>query len=257
MSDVRIETINHVMVITLDRARKKNALTNSMYGDIATGLTAAKQDAEVHVVLLTAEGPDFCAGNDINALLDAQGDKRLLASTAELFLTALSTFPKPLIAAVTGKAIGIGATLLLHCDLIYVAADAQLTLPFIDLGLVPEAGSARLLPAIVGHPRAFSMFAFGRPLSGSAAADFGLVSTVLPREDVFSAAMEDAKVLAQKSLSALVATKALMRDATAIRAALAADRQALLERLSSPEAASALADFVTRKPESKSPQPKS
>jgi enoyl-CoA hydratase/carnithine racemase len=252
ISDVRVAIADQVMTITLDRARKKNAMTDAMYSVIAASLRRAQEDPDIHVALLTANGADFCAGNDINVLMGVHG-RDAPASNAEAFLTALSTFPKPLIAAVQGMAIGIGATLLLHCDVVFAAPDTQLKMPFVDLGLVPEAGSARLLPAIVGHPRAFSLFAFGLPLSGAAAADLGLVSHLVPREQLAAAALEAAQALARKPPAALAATKALMRDPAAIRAALAADRAALLERLASPEAAAALARFTARKPSAPGP----
>jgi enoyl-CoA hydratase/carnithine racemase len=236
------------MIITLDRASKKNAITDAMYGEIAAALSRAAQDQEAHVVLIRAEGPDFCAGNDLTMFMDAaNGGADLSQSNVGPFLDALSTFPKPLIAAVTGKAIGIGVTLLLHCDLVYVATDTELKLPFVDLGLVPEAGSARLLPARIGHSRAFAMFAFGETMSGRAAAELGLANTALPREEVLGAALTAAQSLAQKPPAALAATKALMRDAAAIKAAIAEDRVALMERLASPEAAAAFAAFAARK----------
>jgi enoyl-CoA hydratase/carnithine racemase len=248
MPDVRIEESSHLMVVTLDRASHKNAITDAMYGDIAAALTRARADPQVHAVLLTAEGPDFCAGNDIQMFLDATtGEKDIFDSNVEHFLTALSTFPKPLIAAVRGNAIGVGVTMLLHCDLIYVAEDARLKLPFIDLGLVPEAGSARLLPALVGHPRAFAIFALGEAFSGRTAVELGLANSALPQHEVVAAALAAAQSLVRKSPAALAATKALMRDAPAIQAALAADRAAFLERLASPEAAAALAAFVNRR----------
>lgn len=253
ISDVRVAIAERVMTIMLNRARKKNAVTDAMYGAIAASLRRAQEDPEIHVALLTADGADFCAGNDINVLMEVHDRQDAPASNAEAFLTALSTFPKPLIAAVQGVAIGIGATLLLHCDVVFAAPDTQLKMPFVDLGLVPEAGSARLLPAIIGHPRAFSIFAFGLPLSGAAAADLGLVSHLVPREQLQAAALEAAQALARKPPAALAATKALMRDPAAIRAALAADRAALLERLASPEAAAALARFMARKPSAAGP----
>lgn len=248
MTDVRVKESSHLMVITFDRASHKNAITDAMYGDIAEALTRARADPQIRVVLLTAEGPDFCAGNDIRMFLDAAtGGKDIFDSNVERFLTALSTFPKPLVAAVRGNAIGVGVTMLLHCDLIYVAEDAKLKLPFVDLGLVPEAGSARLLPALVGHPRAFAIFALGEALSGKTAVELGLANSALPQHEVVAAALAAAESLVQKSPAALAATKTLMRDAAALRAALAADRAAFLERLASPEAAAALAAFADRK----------
>ena len=139
------------------------------------------------------------------------------------------------------------ATMLLHCDLVYVASDAQLILPFVNLGLVPEAGSAWLLPQRIGHVRAFALIALGERLSGVAAVSLGLANAALPVMDLVPAAMAAARTLADKSPSALSATKRLMRDAGAIETAIAADREALLIQLAKPEAAAAFAAFVTRK----------
>jgi len=247
MPGVRIETADRVMVLTLDRASKKNAITDEMYGEIAGALTRAADDDEVRVVVLAGDGPDFCAGNDISMFTDSAGSQEIATSNVGPFLTALSTFPKPIVAIVTGRAIGVGVTMLLHCDLVYVASDAQLVLPFVNLGLVPEAGSAWLLPQRIGHVRAFALMALGERLSGGAAASLGLANAALPAADLVPAAMEAARALANKSPSALSATKRLMRDAGAIETAIAADREALLIQLAKPEAAAAFAAFATRK----------
>ena len=248
MGDVRVEIADWVMVITLDRAVKKNAITDAMYGEIAAGFRRAVDDEAVRVVVLAAEGPDFCAGNDISMFADsAAGKQDISASNVGPFLSALSTFPKPLIAIVRGRAIGVGVTMLLHCDLVYVASDAQLTLPFVDLGLVPEAGSAWLLPQRIGHARAFALMALGERLSGTEAATLGLANRALPAVDLTSEAMAAAHKLASKPASALAATKQLMRDSAAIEAAMAADREAFLAQLATPEAAAAFAAFAARK----------
>jgi enoyl-CoA hydratase/carnithine racemase len=246
MLGVRIETADRVMVVTLDRASKKNAITDEMYGEIAAALTRAASDDEVRVVVLAGDGPDFCAGNDISMFADSRSED-IAASNVGPFLSALSTFAKPIMAIVTGRAIGVGATMLLHCDLVYVSSNAQLILPFIDLGLTPEAGSAWLLPQRIGHVRAFALMALGERLSGADAASLGLANVALPVAEVVPAAMAAARALAGKSPSALAATKRLMRDAGAIEAALAADREALLIQLASPEAAAAFAAFAARK----------
>jgi enoyl-CoA hydratase/carnithine racemase len=247
MPGVRIEIADGVMVVTLDRASKKNALTDEMYGEIAGALTQAADDDEVRVVVLAGEGPDFCAGNDISMFADYSGNQHIATSNLGPNLSALSTFPKPIVAIVTGRAIGGGATMLLHCDLVSVATDAQLILPFVNLGLTPEAGSAWLLPQRIGHVRAFALMALGERLSGEAAASLGLANVALPTAELVSAAMAAARTLAGKSPSALAATKRLMRDAGAIEAALAADREALLIQLAKPEAAAAFAAFAARK----------
>jgi len=248
MGDVRVETADRVMVITLDRASKKNAITDAMYGEIAAALVHAAGDDEIRVAVLAGDGADFCAGNDISMFADsAAGKGDIATSNVGPFLSALSTFPKPLVAIVSGRAIGVGVTMLLHCDLVYVATDARLTLPFVDLGLVPEAGSAWLLPQRIGHARAFALIALGERLSGTDAAALGLANLALPTTDLAPAAMAAARTLAGKPPSALAATKKLMRDAAAIEAAMAADREAFLAQLATPEAAAAFAAFAARK----------
>jgi enoyl-CoA hydratase/carnithine racemase len=247
-SDVRVSVEAGVLRITLDRAAKKNAITDAMYGDIAAALTRAASDPEIRVVLIDGDGPDFCAGNDISMFAASAGGKQDISkSNVGPFLTALSTFPKALLAAVTGRAIGIGVTMLLHCDLVYVAEDAQLSTPFIDLGLVPEAGSALLMPARIGHVRAFGLFALGERLSGTEAASLGIANAALPADAVAAAALSAATALAAKPPSAIAATKALMRDAAAIAQAMEADRTAFIRQLGTPEAAAAFAAFAARK----------
>jgi enoyl-CoA hydratase/carnithine racemase len=248
MGDVRVETADRVMTITFDRAAKKNAITDAMYGDIAAALTSAANDPAIGAVLVRGEGPDFCAGNDISMFAaSAAGEADISTSNVGPFLRALSTCPKPIVAAVIGRAIGIGVTMLLHCDLVYVAADAQLSTPFIDLGLVPEAASALLIPARIGHVRSFALFALGEKLSGVEAATLGIANKALAAEDVGAAAAAAACSLAAKPLSAVVATKQLMRDADAIEAALVADNAAFIRQLATPEAAAAFAAFAARK----------
>ncbi|MFA6114686.1 MAG: enoyl-CoA hydratase-related protein [Sphingomonas sp.] len=248
MGDIRIEIADRVMTIILDRAAKKNAITDAMYGDIAAALTGAADDPAIGAILIRGEGADFCAGNDISMFAaSASGESDIAKSNVGPFLRALSTCPKPIVAAVTGRAIGIGVTMLLHCDLVYVAADAQLSTPFIDLGLVPEAASALLIPARIGHVRSFALFALGEKLSGVEAATLGIANKALPAEEVAAAASAAARALAAKPLSAVIATKELMRDAGAIEAALTADRDAFIRQLATPEAAAAFAAFAARK----------
>ena len=248
MSDMLIETEDGVTTIAFNRPEKKNAITEAMYGAVADALNAAAADDAIRAVILTGEGPDFTAGNDISTFAAvAAGQTDLRESNVQRFLTAISTFPKPAIAAVTGRAIGVGVTMLLHCDLVYVAEDAALAMPFIDLGVVPEAGSSRLLPARIGHVRAFALFALGEPLSGADAVTLGIANAALPANEVRRAAEAAARTLATKPASSLIATKRLMRDAEAIKTAIRADDEAFLKQLSSPEAAAAFAAFAARK----------
>jgi enoyl-CoA hydratase/carnithine racemase len=248
MADMRIGTDGGVTTIAFNRPDKKNAITEAMYGAAADALFAAADDESIRAVILTGEGPDFTAGNDISTFAAvAAGAADFTDSHVLRFLAAISTFPKPLIAAVTGRAIGVGVTMLLHCDLVYVAEDAQLSVPFVDLGVVPEAGSSRLLPARIGHVRAFALFTLGGAMSGTEAVAAGLANAACPADEVLRAAQDAARVLAAKSVSSLRATKRLMRDADAVEAAIRADDAAFRPQLASPEAAAAFAAFAQRK----------
>lgn len=248
MSDIRTDRADGILTVTLARPAKKNAITDAMYGDLVAALTTASNDPGIIAVLIQGEGDDFCAGNDISMFAAASaGERDITESNTGPFLETLTTFPKPIVAAVTGRAIGIGVTMLLHCDLVYVAEDAQLRTPFIDLGLVPEAASALTIPARIGHVRAFALFALGETLSGTEAATIGIANRALPAAQVAPAAAEAAQALAARPLSALVATKRLMRDAPAVAAALEADRDAFIAQLKTPEAAAAFAAFAARK----------
>ncbi|NEX93471.1 enoyl-CoA hydratase-related protein, partial [Caulobacter sp. 17J65-9] len=172
-----------VLTIALNRPDKKNAITDAMYVTVAEALEAAQADPAVRVVLLRAEGEAFSAGNDIGdfAMIAMSGRP---AGEMAVFrvLRALAHLDKPVVAAVRGVAVGIGTTALLHCDLVYVAEDAKLTVPFVNLALVPEAASSVLLPARIGHVRAYEMFALGRAVDGTTAAAWGLANAALPAE---------------------------------------------------------------------------
>jgi len=248
MSGIRTEVSSGVMTIVLNRPEKKNAITNAMYGEIADALNHAASDPSVGAVLLRGEGADFCSGNDIGMFAEASaGTVDIHESNTGTFLTAITTFPKPLVAAVTGRAIGVGVTMLFHCDLVYVAHDCQLRTPFIDLALVPEAASAYTIPARIGHVTAFALFALGDPIGADEAVALGIANRAVPAAEVAGIAAAAAKALAAKPLSALIATKRLMRDAEAIAAAIDAESQAFADQLKTPEAAAAFAAFAARK----------
>ncbi|WP_129782084.1 enoyl-CoA hydratase-related protein [Peristeroidobacter soli] len=246
---VRIALDDGVLRITLARADKKNALTQAMYTSLAQALTRAETDASVRVVLLEAEGDSFTAGNDLaDFAAVAAGTLDRNAMTTVRFLDALAHARKPLVAAVTGLAVGIGVTMLLHCDLVFVADDAKLSTPFVNLALVPEAASSVLLPARIGYARAYAMFALGEPVDGRTAASIGLANAALPASEVRGAALAAAKKLASKPMGALQATKQLMRDGAAIAAVMAKESEIFGARLSSPETAEALRAFAERRP---------
>ena len=251
MSDaVKVTNTDGVLVLTLSRAEKKNALTEAMYGKLADAMEAAEQDPQARVILLQAEGELFTAGNDLGefaafAASGAQGPRNV-----HRFLHALASASRPIVAAVQGKAVGIGVTLLLHCDYVLLSKDAQLTTPFVGLALVPEAASSLLLTARIGHARAFAMFALGEALRAPEALACGIANQVVAGPDLAAAAAQVAQRLAAQPLGALAATKRLMRDAEAIMTQMEAESTEFVARLKSPEAREAFTAFMEkRKPD--------
>ena len=238
-----------VMTITLARPQKKNALTDAMYGALVDALADAERDEAVRAVLFAAEGDAFTAGNDIGDFMQvAAGDGPFAEGNAFGFLHALAAARKPYVAAVTGLAVGVGLTMLLHCDLVYVAEDARLSAPFVKLGLAPEAASSLLLPAAIGYRRAFALVALGETLDGVQAAALGLANAALPRGDVLARARAAAEALAARAPGSLRATKRLMRDAARLAAHIDLEGEAFAERLQSAEAKEAFAAFMERRP---------
>jgi enoyl-CoA hydratase/carnithine racemase len=200
-------------------------------------------------VLLEAEGDAFTAGNDLGDFAAvAAGTLSREEMTTHQFLDALAMARKPIVAAVQGLAVGIGVTMLLHCDLVFVADEAKLSTPFVNLALVPEAASSVLLQARIGYARAFAMLAFGEPIDGRTAASLGLANQALPASEVRAKALAAARLLATKPTGALQATKQLMRDGAAIAAQMAKESEIFGARLKSPETAEALRAFAERRP---------
>lgn len=245
---VKVEIDSGVMTITLARPDKKNALSNDMYGALADGLDKAEADPDVRVVVFQADGDSFTAGNDLKDFAaQATG-----AFTGERhvwrFLKALARATRPLIAAVHGQAVGVGTTMLLHCDLVFTSPDARLTVPFVNLALVPEAASSWLLPARIGHARAYAMFALGEAVDGTTAAAWGLSNAVVPLEDLRARARAAADQLAKRPLGALTVTKRLMRDAEKIAELMDTEGALFAERLQTAEAREAFMAFMERRP---------
>lgn len=254
MSDhVRAERDGAVLRLTLARPEKKNALTRDMYAALADALTGASADEGVRAVVLTGDGGAFTGGNDLaDFLMDPpagtdtpEGDGE--ASPVFAFLHVVSTFPKPLVAAVEGAAVGIGTTVLLHCDLVYVAPSARFRMPFVDLGLVPEAASSLLLPQIAGHVRAAEWLLLGEPFGADEALAAGLVNEIVT--DPLVRAIERAQALAAKPPEAVRLSKALLRRPTeaAVQAAMEEEGARFVERLASPEAQAAFMAFFARR----------
>lgn len=249
MSDhIRVSIDDHVMRITFNRADKKNAITNAMYEAMGTALTSAEGNPDVRAVLFDAEGDAFTAGNDLGDFAAvASGKLARSEMKSHLFLNALARAEKPYVAAVQGLAVGVGVTMLMHCDLVYVADDAKLTTPFVNLALVPEAASSWLIPARIGHARAFAMFALGEPVDGRTAASIGMANTSLPAAEVRAKALSAARALATRPLGALQATKRLMRDAAAISTVMGREGEIFGQRLKTAEAAEAFRAFAERR----------
>jgi enoyl-CoA hydratase/carnithine racemase len=248
MSAIRVHLSDHILHLTLARAEKKNALNSAMYEAMTQALIDAEGNSGVHAVLFDAEGDTFTAGNDLSEFAAvASGALNPSELHAVKFLDVLTRGTKPYVAAVQGAAVGIGTTLLLHCDLVYVAQDARLSTPFANLALVPEAGSSVLLPARIGHVRAFAMFALGESIDGRTAASLGLANEAVPASELGPRALAAAKALASKPIGALQATKKLMRDADAIRAIMAREVEVFRERLKTAEARQAFDAFASRK----------
>jgi enoyl-CoA hydratase/carnithine racemase len=213
MSDILVHTEAGVMTITFNRVDKKNSITSAMYGALAAALEQAKEDNAVRVVLLQGDVAIFSAGNDIGDFLN--GPPATSESPVFRFLHGIAAFPKPLIAAVCGPAVGVGTTMLFHCDLVYAGDNAAFSMPFVNLGLCPEAASSLLVPQMLGYHRAAEALLMGEPFMAEAALEVGLVNRVLPPTEVNAYAQAQARKLASKPLSSLIETKRLMKKGQA------------------------------------------
>ncbi len=245
---VEIKNESGILTLTLKRPDKKNALTNEMYGKLADAIEAAETDAAVRVVLLRGQGESFTAGNDLSEFAAVAGGKAQGERHVMRFIRSLPRLTKPLIAAVQGRAVGVGTTMLLHCDLVVLAENALLSTPFISLALVPEAASSLLMPLRVGHARAFELFALGEPISANVALGWGLANRVVPLEALDAEAMALAQRLAKQPLGSLVATKRLMRSADVLVKQMETEGEYFEARLKSAEAREAFQAFAERRP---------
>jgi enoyl-CoA hydratase/carnithine racemase len=219
-----------------------------MYTALGDAIRGADDDREIRVVLIQASGDVFTAGNDIAEFAAASAGQWPERFAAEPLLEALAPARTPLVAAVHGHAVGIGLTLLLHCDLVFVAEDARLSCPFVNLALAPEAASSLLLPARIGHPRAFALFALGEAIDGRTAAAWGLANAALPAGEVQAHAQRVARELAKRPPAAVAATKALMRDAEAYSRRIEAEFVQFAAQLKSAEAREAFTAFLEKRP---------
>jgi len=242
MSEILIEQIDQTLHLTLNRPEKKNAITQAMYMTLANNLNAAAGDFAIRTVLISGNGKAFTAGNDI---MDFMNEEITMSSPVFHFLKAIHEFPKPLIAAVQGNAVGIGTTMLLHCDLVYAAADALFAMPFVTLGLVPEAGSSLLFPRLVGHAKASEIFMTGRSFGSAEALEMGLINSI--EESPTAKALEVAAVIADQPPGAVLNTKALLKSGShiAVENVMLAEGEMFRIALQSDETQGAFMKFMT------------
>ena len=242
---VLVSRRGHVGEVRLNRPEKRNALTSNMYEALVGAFAEAEADDDIRVLLLSGEGACFTGGNDLKDFLSAPavvGPDHVISR----FLRALSGFSKPLVAAVHGPTVGIGVTLLLHCDLVVAAArSTRLITPFVQLGLVPEAASTLLLPRLLGHQRAAQMLFLGEPVDATTARDWGLVNRVVDDEALLQEARALADAAARQPAGAVRATKRLLRcgESAEVSARMEEELRVFAERLRSPEFAAAAQAF--------------
>jgi len=246
---IKSETSGRVARIRFDRLDKKNAITREMYAQLAEALSAADSNDEVRAFLLHGSRECFTSGNDVSDFLKRKPGE---ASPAFALFDVLPAMEKPVVAAVNGPAVGIGTTLLLHCDLVYAAPGARFQLPFVPLGIVPEFGSTLLLPLLAGYQRAAELLLLGQPFTAEKAREVGIVTAVFPEESFLAEAEKAAAALASLPPESVRLTKRLMkqRNARAVNEQIAEEGRLFLERLASPEAKEAMSAFLEkRKPD--------
>lgn len=245
MSEITSTRVGQTQVIRFNRPEKMNAITRDMYAGLTTALNDAAGDFGVRAVVITSEGNHFTAGNDIKDFMANPPIEE--SSEVARFLASLLEFPKPLIAAVKGNAIGVGTTMLLHCDIVIASPNTNFSMPFTSLGLVPEAGATKLFPELVGYQRAARIFMTGDSFSADKAKEMGLVETIT--SDSEKVAMEIAEQIGQQPPQAIINTKALMKAGKhdAVAAVMKAEFQIFALALQSQEAADAFMKFMSKK----------
>lgn len=243
--NIKVSRAGAVLCVQLARADKKNALTGAMYNALIDAFDEADSDQAIRVLLISGDGGNFTAGNDINDFLsggDFNDDFPALR-----FIRRLAICETPLVAAVEGNAIGIGTTMLFHCDLVYATADARLQMPFVNLALVPEAASSLLVPRRVGPQKAAELLMLGEAMDGTEAYRLGIVNAVIARENLFAHALERAQTLAAKPRHAIAATRRLIRgDPDELLARIDIEAQAFNTALHSQETREVFMAFLAK-----------
>ncbi len=250
--DIFTSKANGILTIEFNRPDKKNAITSAMYQTMADALKEAESDAAVRVILFTGKPDVFTAGNDLEDFMKSASQGEISDRPVAQFMRNLSRAGKPVVAAVAGNAVGIGTTMLLHCDLVYAADNAKFSLPFTQLGLCPEFSSSMLLPQLAGYPRAAEKLLLGEAFSAQEAVEMGLVSKLVPGDALPAFAMAQAAKLAALPASSLRVTKSLMKagQAAAIEARMQEENGHFAVMLTAPEAKEAfMAFFQKRKPD--------
>lgn len=242
---VEISRDGQVLCATLSRVEKKNALTSAMYQMLVEAFAQASKDETVGAVLLRGQEGVFTAGNDIGDFLALAGSPQ--TSPGTVFIKTLAAFEKPLVAAVEGPAIGIGTTLCFHCDLVYAAPSAKFQMPFVNLGLVPEAGSSLLAPQRFGYAKAAEFILLAESFDAAMARDLGLVNAIVEPDDLYAHALEKAQALAAKPRDALLATRRLLRgDPAPLKARMDEELKLFGEAVRSPQARTAFIAFMQK-----------
>lgn len=245
---VLVEKVDKILVLTLNRPDKKNALTRVMYKTLAAEIANSDSDPNVRCILIKANGDMFTAGNDladfaaIGAATSAPGP-----DDGNPLLPALARARTPIVAAVNGRAVGIGVTMLLHCDMVYLANDASLITPFVNLALVPEAASSLLMPLRIGHVRAFEMFVLGEPVNAEKAVSWGLANRAVPPAELHATARTAALAIAARAPAAVMSTKSLMRDENILLARMGEEAGHFGRQLKSAEFKEAFTAFSQRR----------
>ena len=247
MEEIITEHSGSVLRVELNRPTKRNAMTSGMYVKLADVFNDAAKDERTRVVLWHGAGDSFCAGNDVEDFLkNPPGPGE---SPQARLMNALLDFDKPLIAAVQGAAIGGGTTMLTHCDFVYAGESAKFQMPFVNLAVVPEFGSSFSVPARIGHLRAAELILLGLPFDAQRASNLGLVTQVVPDQNLLAIATETARQLAVKPAGALQASKRLMKRPfrEQIKAAMAAENEVFSSQVRSEDAKEALTAFLEKR----------
>jgi len=247
MSDIITERSGNILRIQLNRPERKNAMTSAMYNTMADLLNNAAKEDQIRVVLWHGAGDSFSAGNDIQDFLkNPPGPGE---SPQARLINALINFDKPIVAAVQGAAIGGGTTMLTHCDFVFAGESAKFQMPFVDLALVPEFGSSYSVPARIGYLRAAELILLGSRFDAKRAAALGLVTRVVPDQELLATATDTARELAEKAPAALQACKRLIRSSTReqLEQAVKVENEEFSVRVRSAEAKEAFAAFIEKR----------